>query len=201
MYPWNKRAVLTELIIEIFRLNGRLLAVGDALVADIGLTSARWQVVGPIAQSPVPIARRAYRPQHGVDPPGRAASGERAGRRRVGALRPNPHHQRAKLVLLTARGKAAYDAAMKRQGPWASRLAEGLSATDIERAAATLRALRQRLDDRAESGDDDAQADLSYCRRDRPLDHPHLLALDQGRGALRLRRDGDAGEAGDPVGP
>jgi hypothetical protein len=45
---------MTELILETFRLNGRLLAAGDALVADVGLTSARWQVLGAIALAPVP---------------------------------------------------------------------------------------------------------------------------------------------------
>ncbi len=152
----NKRAVLTELIIEIFRLNGRLLAAGDALVADLGITSARWQVLGPIAQSPVPlpvahIARNMGLTRQAVQRLANELEGD-------GLVRfaPNPHHQRAKLVLLTARGRAAYDAAMKRQSPWASRLAEGLSATEIDRAAATLRALRQRLDDRSEKGDDDA---------------------------------------------
>ena len=46
---------LTDLIVETFRLNGRLLAAGDGLVADLGLTSARWQVLGAIAASPVPL--------------------------------------------------------------------------------------------------------------------------------------------------
>jgi DNA-binding MarR family transcriptional regulator len=68
---------------------------------------------------------------------------------------PNPHHQRAKLVLLTARGKAAYEAAMKRQGPWASELAAGLGATQIAAATTTLRTIRQRLDNQAQ-GDSDA---------------------------------------------
>ena len=111
----NKRAVLTELIIEIFRLNGRLLAAGDALVADLGLTSARWQVLGPIAQSPVPlpvahIARNMGLTRQAVQRLANELEGD-------GLVRfaPNPHHQRAKLVLLTARGKSAYDAAMKRQ--------------------------------------------------------------------------------------
>jgi hypothetical protein len=46
---------MTGLIIEVFRLNGDLLAAGDFLVGDIGLTSARWQVLGSIALSPVPL--------------------------------------------------------------------------------------------------------------------------------------------------
>ena len=48
-------AAITELILETFRLNGRLLAAGDALVRDLGLTSARWQVLGAAAMSPVPL--------------------------------------------------------------------------------------------------------------------------------------------------
>ena len=47
---------ITDLVLETFRLNGRLLASGDALVADLGLTSARWQVIGAIALSPVPLS-------------------------------------------------------------------------------------------------------------------------------------------------
>jgi hypothetical protein len=48
-------AATTELILETFRLNGLLLEAGDRLVADIGLTSARWQVLGAIALAPVPL--------------------------------------------------------------------------------------------------------------------------------------------------
>jgi hypothetical protein len=37
---------LTDLVLEVFRLNGRLLAAGDRLSKTVGLTSARWQVLG-----------------------------------------------------------------------------------------------------------------------------------------------------------
>ena len=52
---------LTDLFLAVFRLNGRLLAAGDHLVSDLGLTSARWQVLGAIAHapSPQPVAWRA----------------------------------------------------------------------------------------------------------------------------------------------
>ncbi len=43
------RRAWTGLVIEVFRMNGDLLAAGDALVGDLGLTSARWQVLGAIA--------------------------------------------------------------------------------------------------------------------------------------------------------
>ena len=145
---------MTELVLETFRLNGRLLAAGDALVAELGLTSARWQVLGAVALSPMPlpvahIARNMGLTRQAVQ---RLANEmERDGLVRFG---PNPHHQRARLVMLTARGRTAYDAAMTRQGPWANRLARGLSVRQIGAAIAMLRAIRERLEDPSEREDD-----------------------------------------------
>jgi DNA-binding MarR family transcriptional regulator len=145
---------VTELVLETFRLNGRLLATGDALIADLGLTSARWQVIGAISLSPVPlpvahIARNIGLTRQAVQ---RLANDmERDGLVRFA---PNPHHDRAKLVLLTRKGKAAFAAAMKRQGPWANLLVAGLSMRDIKFATLTLRTIRQRLEQQA--GADDA---------------------------------------------
>lgn len=147
---------ISELILETFRLNGRLLAAGDALVAELDLTSARWQVLGAIALSAVPlpvahIARNMGLTRQAVQ---RLANEmERDGLVRFG---PNPHHQRAKLVLLTPRGRAAYNAAMKRQGPWARGLASGLSLKQIKATTETLRVIRERLGDHPEqeNGDD-----------------------------------------------
>jgi DNA-binding MarR family transcriptional regulator len=138
---------ITELVLETFRLNGELLLAGDALVAEVGLTSARWQVLGAMALAPLPmpvahIARNMGLTRQGVQ---RLANEmERDGFVRFGS---NPHHQRSKLVILTPRGKAAYDAAMKRQKPWASSLADGLTIKQIKEAVAVLRTVRQRLGD------------------------------------------------------
>ncbi len=40
-YTLSGQAV-TGMILETFQLNGRLLAAGDQLVQDLGLSSARW---------------------------------------------------------------------------------------------------------------------------------------------------------------
>jgi DNA-binding MarR family transcriptional regulator len=137
---------VTNLILETFRLNGRLLAAGDALVGDLGLTSARWQVLGAVAMSPVPlpvahIARNMGLTRQTVQ---RTANELQA----QGLIRfaPNPHHQRAKLVLLTGQGRATYDKARQRQGPWASSLADGLTGKEIGMATAVLRRVRQKLE-------------------------------------------------------
>lgn len=148
----SKGEAVTELILEVFRLNGRLLAAGDALVSDVGLTSARWQVLGAVAMSAVPlpvahIARNMGLSRQAVQ---RLVNEmESDGLVRFAA---NPHHQRAKLVLLTARGRSAFDAAMKRQGPWAAMLSDGTSKTQVEAATATLRAILKRLEKETEKG-------------------------------------------------
>src|SRR6516164_6285160 len=150
----TSKDAMTELVLETFRLNGCLLVAGDVLVEDIGLTSARWQVLGAIALSAVPlpvahIARNMGLTRQAVQ---RLANEmQRDGLVRFG---PNPHHQRARLVMLTARGRTAYDAAMTRQGPRANRLASGLSVRQIGAAIAMLRAIRERLEDPSEREDD-----------------------------------------------
>lgn len=136
---------VSDLVLEIFRLNGELIAMGDDLVSDLGLTSARWQVLGAIAlaETPLPIAQIAR--NMGLT---RQAVQRLANElEKEGFLRfaPNPDHQRAKLVLLTVKGQAAYGAAMKRWNPKARALSNGSTVKDIETALATLRRLRQRI--------------------------------------------------------
>jgi hypothetical protein len=74
--------VVSELALEIFRLNGELLADGDALVADLGLTSARWQVLGAVALSPGA--------QYGPRAPIGATNCQRTGSEGVSSLRTEP---------------------------------------------------------------------------------------------------------------
>ncbi len=137
---------VTALILETFRLNGRLLAVGDALVGGLGLTSARWQVLGAIAAAPVPLSVAQIARAMGLT---RQAVQRLANdMRRDGLLRfaANPHHRRAKLVVMTPRGQGAYAEAMKRQIPWAQSLGQGLTAHQIAAASVVLKTLRQFLE-------------------------------------------------------
>lgn len=141
---------LTNLVIEVFRLNGALLAAGDALVHHLGLTSARWQVLGAIALSPVTlpvahIARNMGLTRQAVQ---RVVDDLRADG--LVQLEPNPHHRRAMLVTMTEAGDVAYRQASELQQRWANDLASNLPAEAIEAAAGLLRTLQQRLDRPAE---------------------------------------------------
>lgn len=142
----NIRDAVTELVLEIFRLNGEVIAMGDALVTDLGLTSARWQVMGAIAlaETPLPIAQIARNMGLTRQAVQRIANELET----EGFIRfaPNPHHQRAKLVLLTRKGETAYAAANARWKPKASALGAGANLKDINTALSMLRRMRRRLE-------------------------------------------------------
>src|SRR5579864_4701585 len=139
---------LTSFILDFFRLNSRLLTAGDRLVAELGLTSARWQILGAItaAQQPQPVAWIA-----------RDLGANRQNVQRIvndldeeGLVRfeVNPHHRRAQLVVLTDKGRQAFDAAMGLQAAWVNRLSDGLSVEGIETAHRVIMRLRKNLEDR-----------------------------------------------------
>ena len=144
-------AALTDLVLDVFRLNSRMLAAGDRLVADLGLTSARWQILGTIvaADRPQPVAWLA-----------RDIGGARQNVQRIVndleqegfvEFQPNPHHRRAQLVVLTDKGKDAFDAAMRLQARWANELTQGLRVEDIETTRSVIEALRKRLEASADA--------------------------------------------------
>ena len=137
---------LTDLVLDVFRLNGLLLTVGDRIVARLGLTSARWQVLGAIAyaERAQPVAWLAR------DMGGNRQNVQRIVNdlRKTGlvTLEVNPHHRRASLVVLTDKGRRTFDEAMRVQAPWANALAEGLAIKDIDTTRRVVAALRKKLE-------------------------------------------------------
>ena len=143
---------LNDVILDLFRLNSRLLMTGDRLVSGLGLTSARWQVLGAIAQ--------AERPQS-VAWIARDLGGHRQNVQRIVndllkegliSLEPNPHHRRSLLVVLTKIGRKTFNQAMLLWNPWANSLADELSPEDIKSMGVLLKTLRQRLEDEQDTG-------------------------------------------------
>jgi DNA-binding MarR family transcriptional regulator len=136
-------SAFTALIIETFRLNGELLAAGDKLCASLGLTSARWQVLGAIDSGPLPVAHIAR--NMGLTRQAVQRVADELAHEGFIAFSENPHHRRAKLAGLTAKGRASLDEVNRRQAVWANRIAEGLDPASIEAAAALAGTLRHRL--------------------------------------------------------
>lgn len=136
---------LTGLILDLFRANGLLLTAGDRLVAALGLTSARWQILGAIvdADRPEPVAWLARNLGANRQNVQRIVNDlERDG---LVVFETNPHHRRAQLVVLTEKGRQIYDAAGHLQVPWVNGLSDGLSVREVEIAHRVLNALRDRL--------------------------------------------------------
>ena len=145
---------LTDTILDLFRVNSLLLLRGDRLVAGLGLTSARWQVLGAIvyAQRAQPVAWLArdlgsnrQNVQRIVNDLHKAAFVE---------FQPNPHHRRAHLVVLTKKGKAAFERAMQLWTPWANSLADGHSPKEIGSMAAIMKSLRRKLEEGRDADDE-----------------------------------------------
>src|SRR5262250_2234324 len=137
---------LTGLILDLFRVNSLLLTAGDRLVARLGLTSARWQILGAIvaAERPQPVAWLA-----------RNLGANRQNVQRIindlhseglVAFAANPHHRRAQLVVLTDKGRQTFEAAMRLQVPWVNGVSDGFLLRDIEAAHHFVTALRKRLE-------------------------------------------------------
>ena len=137
---------LTDLMLDLFRATSLLLTAGDRLVAPLGLTSARWQVIGAIvsAERPQPVSWLA-----------RDLGANRQNIQRIindlhkdglVAFETNPHHRRAQLVVLTDKGRGTFDAAMDLQAPWVNELAHGLLVKDIGTVHRVVTALRMNLE-------------------------------------------------------
>ena len=137
---------LTGLILAIFRLNGRLLVTGDRLVAGLDLTSARWQVLGAVAlaERPQPVAWLAR--NMGLNRQGVQRIVNEMRDDGLLEMEPNPHHRRAHLVVLTKRGKEAFEAATKLQVPWVNGLAEGIGLKELATTQRVVAELCERLE-------------------------------------------------------
>jgi DNA-binding MarR family transcriptional regulator len=145
----HRGELFTEIVLEVFRLNRLLLDAGDALTAPVGLTSARWQVLGIVEHGPAPVAQVAR--AMGLT---RQAVQETAnGLEAEGFIEftPNPRHRRAKLLVMTPKGDAAMDVVRRRHASWANEFAERQRAAALESVVTALSEIRTTLEDNAAS--------------------------------------------------
>lgn len=144
MTQLEKNQQLTNLVLEVFRLNGQLLIAGDRLAATAGLTAARWQVMGAIelAGQPLSVAQIGRRMGLSRQAVQRIANDLN----RLGFLTfsPNPDHARAKLAALSEKGIAALEQINTVQAQWIEQLGQNLSTEEIKDNLKLLRALRSK---------------------------------------------------------
>lgn len=136
----------TQVVLSTFRTNGLLLAAGDLLAGEEGLTSARWQVLGAISLANGPLTVPQIARRMGLTRQTVHATVRRLVRDGLLELAPNADHRRSQLVRLTEPGMATYSAIDGRQAVWVNRLAAGINRTDLETTARVLGELCRRLE-------------------------------------------------------
>jgi DNA-binding MarR family transcriptional regulator len=135
---------LTDLVLEVFRLNGRLLAAGDRMTRPVGQTSARWQVLGAIDHEPRTVSQIAR--AMGLTRQSVQRTADRLQTEGIVTYVDNPAHRRAKLVGLTARGRSVLDRITQRQVVWANELGVRVGEAELRRALRVIHALRDMLE-------------------------------------------------------
>lgn len=133
------REVLNDLVLKVFRLNGRLLDVADRLTEGSGLTAARWQVLGAVLREPLTVAAAARS----------MGLARQSVQRLADALvedglckyLPNPAHRRAKLIAPTDRGWQAIEQIRPGVVAWARRVCGLVGEDTVRNASAAVDAL------------------------------------------------------------
>lgn len=134
------------LTLETFRLNGALIALGDAVAAPVGLTSARWQVMGAIAEARGALPVSGLARNMGLVRQSVQRIVDELNALSLVSFEPNPHHRRAKLVQLTDQGAALFEEVNTRWLAFADALLVTIGSGEAERGAAFLRLLRQSVE-------------------------------------------------------
>lgn len=136
---------VSKLALEVFRCNGALIASGDALVASLGLTSARWQVLGAVAEARSQLSVASIARNMGLV----RQSVQRVVNDLVSLglvrLESNPHHRRAHLVQLTAEGSRRFELASSWWLAHTQKIVADLPSDQIAALICLLANVRERL--------------------------------------------------------
>ena len=138
--------LFTDIVLDIFKLSGLLVLEGDKLTKELGLSSARWKVMGAIVNSRSPltvpqIARNMGQTRQAVQRLANEMEGDG-----LLSFQTNPHHKRAKLLTLTAKGKINYKKLVQKQIPWANTVANKISTSDLQMTSSVLQKLIDNLE-------------------------------------------------------
>jgi DNA-binding MarR family transcriptional regulator len=131
----DRGLAFSELLTEISRVNGLVLTAGDSLGRPAGLTGARWQVLRVVDHAPVTVAQAARF---------MGLTRQSVSLGMVG-YEDNPRDRRARLLVLTPRGRTALRSVERRQAAWTNQVASRASPSDLRAATGILRDLGDML--------------------------------------------------------
>lgn len=129
------------LSLAVFAMNGRLIDAGNEMVAHLGLTSAGWQVLAALRYAPEPLPTASIARNMGLTRQAVQRNVDLLTDRGMVNSKPNPHHRRAKLIVLTDTGLDAVRRAERAAAPIDQAIAERVGDQRICDAVATLEAI------------------------------------------------------------
>jgi DNA-binding MarR family transcriptional regulator len=144
-----------ELALAVFAANGRLVSAGNELVAHLGLTSAWWQVLAALRYSPVPLPTASIARTMGLTRQAVQRIVDVLAERGLVEFQANPHHQRAKLVVLTPAGLAAVTGAEAAVAPIDQTIVDRIGAERLGAAITTLNEMVAVISERLDHADPD----------------------------------------------
>ena len=116
----------TAVVLEIFRVNGLVLAAGSQLAAQEGLTAARWQVMGAVALAGRPLTVPQIARRMGLTRQAVQATVNQLHRDALVETSDNLDHRRSPLINLTELGRQKYAALDRQQIAWIYERSAGL---------------------------------------------------------------------------
>ena len=137
-------AELTELVLETFRLNARLMDAAQRLAAEGDITAAWWQVLGGVLDQPRTLPEIGRR--MGVSRQAVRRIADLLVDRGLAEYRPNPAHRRSQLLACTEAGYWAIRQIGFAQAPWAERIGSNIGTAELRHARETMSRLVAALD-------------------------------------------------------
>ncbi len=144
MHRTKSASRFTDLVLDVFRLHGRLLAAGDRLTRPLGLSSARWQILGAVEHGPLSVAQIAR--NMGLTRQTVQRLADELEKSQFVHYAPNPDHKKAKHVCLTEKSQKVMKVLEQRQIRWANEVTGGVRAEEVEAALALIEKLLTRLE-------------------------------------------------------
>jgi DNA-binding MarR family transcriptional regulator len=138
---------VSELVVNVFRLNGLLATAGDAMAEPAGQTSARWRVLAAIEEAPLTVAQIARAWWLARQSVQRVA--DVLVREGLATYEDNPNHRRAKLMRITARGRSALRKIRASQRTWADELGAEIGEGDLRGANDLLKGIIRAMEGRS----------------------------------------------------
>ncbi|GAA3582164.1 hypothetical protein GCM10022222_78700 [Amycolatopsis ultiminotia] len=135
----------SALVDQVVRLADVIEAVGNGIARPTGQSLARWQVLAEVEDEAAPVGAIACRLGHTRQSVQRVA--DLLVDEELGRYRPNPAHQRAKLLEVTSTGRAALHRMQAAYRNLALRAVDGLDPERLKLVRETLHELHRRLEE------------------------------------------------------